>query len=53
MGAKEQIANFFNTCLQCPETFELSNDKVESVMDNDSGVIGQQDMLMAMLAGGG
>lgn len=26
--AKEQIVQFFNTCLQCPETFDLNNDKI-------------------------
>ena len=50
--AKEQIVQFFNTCLQCPETFDLNNDKVTSILDNEAGGA-QNDMMMAMFAGAG
>ncbi len=52
--AKEQIVSFFNTMLQCPETFDINNEKVENILDNDvGGVMNQNDMLMALMGGGG
>jgi len=52
--AKEQIVSFFNTCLQCPETFDLNNDKIEQILDNEAGgILSQNDMMMALLGGGG
>ncbi len=54
LDAKEQIVSFFNTLLQCPETFEINNDKVENVLDNEAGgVMNQNDMLMALMGGQG
>jgi hypothetical protein len=36
-----------------PETFNIENDRVEQVLDNEGGgMMGQQEMLMAMLGGG-
>lgn len=32
---KEQIVNYFNTCLVAPESFELSNEKIENILDNE------------------
>lgn len=51
---KDQLVGYFNSCLQVPEMFNIDNDKVEQVLDNDgAGMMGQQEMLMAMLGGGG
>lgn len=54
---KEQIVSFFNTCLVAPESFDLNNEKISEVLDNESGdmmgVNQQQEMLMAMLGGAG
>ena len=54
LDAKEQIVSFFNTSLQCPETFDINNDKIDNVLDNEAGgVMNQNDMLMALMGGQG
>ena len=42
--------SYFNTCLVAPESFEISNDKTESVLDNE-GARNQEEMFMAMFGG--
>ena len=32
---KQQLVNFFNSCFSAPETFDINNDKIENVLDND------------------
>lgn len=49
---KEQIVNFFCSCFLSPESFEISNDKIEQVLDNEGGAQGQDLMFMAMMGGG-
>lgn len=34
---KEQIVGNFNSCLQIPEMFNIENDRVEQVLDNEGG----------------
>ena len=50
---KEQIVSYFNTCWVAPETFEVNNERVEEVLDNEGGAQSQQEMFMAMMMGGG
>lgn len=49
---KEQIVSYFNTLLVAPESFDINNDRMEVILDNEGGM-NQQDMFMAMMGGAG
>ena len=50
---KEQIASFFCSCFVAPETFDLANERVDQVLDNEGGgVAGDPNMMLMAMMGG-